>query len=105
MARATVINAGANSGTLNSSGVQGGVSSVVAQNSANMSFFSQMGTLNSGVLDTQIAQGAAAARAGQAGGDITVAQAEGAQAGALANLGGTIFSAAGGYKTIFSGGK
>jgi hypothetical protein len=105
IARASVINTGANANTSGSSGVLGGASSISSQNASNMSFFSSMGSLNNQVIDSQVAQGHAAARAGAAQGDAYVAQAEAAQWGALGNLGGTIFSSAGGFRTIFGGNK
>lgn len=94
MARAAVINTGANVGTLGSSGVMGGASSVTSNNSSNMSFFGQMSDLNSGIYSTQVEQAGAL----QDKGDAAVTSAMG---GALGRLGGTIFSDMGGFKTVF----
>lgn len=105
VARASIINAGGNTGTLGSSGVMGGASSVNAQLSSNFNFFGTMAGLNRSITDTQIDQSVAAERAGVAGGRIAVANAESAAWGAYGNLGGTIFQGAGGFRTIFGGNK
>jgi hypothetical protein len=105
VARAAIINAGGNTGTLGSSGVQGGASSVGAQLSSNLDFFGTMAGLNRSVTDTQIDQSVAAERAGVAGGRIAVANAESAAWGAMGQLGGTIFHDFGGFKKIFGGNK
>lgn len=105
VARAAIINAGGNTGTLGSSGVQGGASSVNAQLSGNLNFFGTMAGLNRSITDTAIDQSVAAERAGVAGGKAAVAQANSAAWGAYGNLGGTIFSGAGGFRTIFGGNK
>lgn len=95
IARATVINQGADTGTLGSSGVQGGASSVGAQLGANLDFFNEMHGLNDQIITTQAARGDAVIAGAQA-------QADSAKAGAIGSLGGTVFGAAGGFKTIFS---
>lgn len=95
IARASLVNQGANAGTSFSSGVVGGAGSVVSQSNANVGFFNQMGEVNAGITDTQRAQAAAMADYGAAQGDAAIG-------GALGNLGGTIFQSAGGFKTIFN---
>jgi hypothetical protein len=94
IARASVVNTGANAGTLGSSGVLGGVASIGSQFEANRSFMGQMGQISDATTESQ-------ARAGVAVGEQAVAGAEGAAWGALGQLGGTIFEAGGGFKTIF----
>jgi hypothetical protein len=94
LARAQVINAGAGSGTLGSSGVQGGASSISAQMGSNLSFFSSMHSLNNQAIAEQVIQG-------RTQGDSFRAQAAGQRAAAVGQLAGTIFSGAGGFKTIF----
>lgn len=95
IARGTVVNAGAIAGTSQSSGVIGGASSLVSQSGANVDYYNQMGDLNTGVMNTQVEQ----ANAQQ---DMGEAQGTAALGGALGGLGSSIFSGAGGYKTIFS---
>ena len=96
IARAAVINAGATSGTLTSSGVVGGAGSISSQYSGNAGYFGQQQQINDSVLATQSRQADAAAAAGAAQGDS-------AMYGVLGALGGTIFSNANGFKTIFGG--
>ena len=98
IARASVLNQGANAGTSFSSGVLGGVDSVTAQERSNVGFFNQMTELQGDVTQAKIAEGTAMA-------GVSEAQADGNRAAAIGSLGGTIFSAAGGYKTIFGGNK
>ena len=98
VARAAVINMGANAGTLGSSGVLGGTASIIAQRNANLGFFGQMDQLNDQVTETQVRQADASA-------DLGGAQAQSAIGGALGVVGGTIFnstsSTKNGWKTIF----
>jgi len=105
IARASIVNAGGNTGTMLSSGVEGGASSVVSQNQANMDYFNSMGDLNNKIIDTQQRQGQAAAAAGQAMGEAAIAQAKGGEWGAIGSLAGTVFSASGGFTTVFGGNK
>lgn len=95
IARAAMLNVGASVGTMGSSGVLGGTASIRAQQDANTGFFGQMEGINDAVTGTQVRQADAAVAAGQAQGQAAVG-------GALGNVGGSIFSAAGGFKTIFS---
>lgn len=95
IARASMVNTAANAGTISSSGVLGGTGSLDSQLQSNLSFFGQMRELNEDANESKV-------RAGQAAGDAAVAQAESAQWGAIGSLGGTIFSGAGGFKTIFN---
>jgi hypothetical protein len=98
IAQAALVNQGATHGTMTSSGVQGGVASVIAQNSSNMDYYASMREINGGVTATQVEQAGAQA-------DLGAAQATAATGGALGSLGGSIFNGAGGFKTIFDGTK
>lgn len=95
IARSMVVNAGANTGSLNSSGVAGGASSVGAQARENLNFINQSLDINSEVTAAQMQQANAF---GEMQTKVADAQAESAQWGAIASLGGTIFSAGGGFK-------
>jgi hypothetical protein len=85
---------GATTGTLGGSGIEGGLSSLGAQEAANLSYMSD-------VAGTQEAMGAQAAIIGQAQSQYGMAAGQAAQGAVFANLGGTIFSQVGGFKTIF----
>ncbi len=87
----SVLNQGASSGALFSSGVQGGLSSIASQQGANMSYFGEQGSINRQQAESAVREGNAAYSA--------------ASWGALGGLGGTIFSGAGGFSTIFGGNK
>lgn len=91
IARASVINAGANTGTLMSSGVAGGAGSVQSQTAGNLSFFNETGGINQQIIGTQRRQGQAATDAGVAQAEMLVNQGESAQWGAIGQLGGTVF--------------
>jgi hypothetical protein len=93
-AAASIIGRGATTGTLGSSGVAGGVSSTGAQLASNLSYMSD-------IADTQTVSGEASVMAGQA--RLAAGQAAGAlsEAQAWQGLGGTIFTAANGFGTIF----
>jgi hypothetical protein len=93
-AAASIIGRGATTGTLGSSGVAGGVSSVGSQLASNLSYMSD-------IADTQTASREAAVIAGQAQYNMGVASGNLSQAQAYEKLGGTIFSAAGGFATVF----
>jgi hypothetical protein len=95
IASASIVNSGANFGTQFSSGVVGGVQSVEGQNRTNISFFNQSNDINAGITQNQIDVANSNVKTAQA-------QASSAEAGALGKLGGTIFDAAGGFKTLFS---
>lgn len=98
IARATVLNTGASAGTMESSGVLGGVGSVTSQERSNLGFFNQIGQLQAQTTESKMVEG-------QFAGDYATAQGRSAEWGALGSLGSTIFSAAGGYRTIFGGNK
>jgi len=85
---------GATTGTLGSSGIAGGLSSLGAQEAANLNYMSD-------VAGTQEAMGAQAAIIGQAQSQYGMAAGQAAQGAAFSNLGGTIFQQRGGLKTIF----
>lgn len=87
---AAIAQAGANQGAVTSSAVVGGQASLQSQLSGNLSFLDTMGSLNN-----------SASRANQQALD---AGAKAQTWGALAGLGGTIFSQAGDFQTIFSPG-
>lgn len=91
---AQIIGRGATTGTSMSSGVAGGVSSVGSQFTGNLNYMSD-------IADTQTATTAASQAYGQASYDVGVAQGNQAKGAALQALGGTIFSGAGGFKTVF----
>lgn len=97
-AQAGIVARGATTGTSASSGVAGGVASTGAQLAGNLSYMSN-------VADTQTASMQAAEAAGQAnlaGVQANLNMAEGA---AMSQMGGTIFSAGGGFdpkKSIFT---
>lgn len=90
VARGSIINQGALGNTSQSTGVLGGVASVGSQLNSNLSY------LNESAANAKD-YAAASARIGEA-------QADAATAGAIGSLGGTIFSGAGGFKTIFGKG-
>ena len=98
VARATILNTGASVGTSQSSGVQGGAGSVQSQTSANQGYFSAMKDINEQVTSSQFTQASLFSQQGDINADM-------AMAGALGGLGGTIFSGAGGFKTIFDATK
>jgi hypothetical protein len=74
--------------------VAGGVSSVGSQLASNLSYMSD-------IADTQTASRDAAVIAGQAQYNMGVASGNLSQAQAYEKLGGTIFSEAGGFATVF----
>lgn len=93
---AVVANMGANAGTSGSSGVIGGQGSIQSQSASNVGFFNQTQELNGDIYETQVDQANAAQAYGKA-------QGSSAMWGAIGNLGGSMFSAGGGFKTIFDG--
>lgn len=93
-AAAAIMGRGATTGTLGSSGVAGGVGSTQSQLSSNLSYMSD-------IADTQTASAAASSAAGQAQYAMGEASGKLAEAQAWGNLSGTIFSASGGFGTIF----
>ena len=93
-AAAALTSRGAMTGTLGSSGVAGGLASLGAQQAANLGYMSD-------IAGTQAAMGQQAAIIGQAQADYGIAAGQAAQGAAFANLGGTIFQAGGGSKTLF----
>lgn len=99
IARAAVVNAGANANTLTSSGVAGGVSSIGAQLEGNLTDFSALNRENQAVLASQREQGDIAIQTGIATGNL---KADAAQTQAVADIAGSIFNVVGGGKTIFS---
>lgn len=92
-ARSVVVNAGANSGTLTSSGVQGGVASIGSQLNSNLSYIGDIAETNAEIAAASLASNQAQIAQGQA-------SAEGAQWGAIGSLSSTIFQASGGFRTI-----
>lgn len=87
----SLVNQGAAAGALMSSGVQGGQSSILAQQGANQSYFGEVGTINRENVNSNVRMGEA--------------QYSAQTWGTLGSLGGTIFSGAEGFKTIFGGNK
>lgn len=94
-AAASIIGRGATTGTLGSSGVQGGVSSTGSQLAGNLSYMSNIADVNTANAASSERFASAELQAGQAAGDL-------AAWGAFGNLGNTIFTQAGGI-TAFGG--
>jgi len=88
-AAGAIVARGAGSGTLFSSGVQGGVGSTQSQMAGNLNYMSD-------IADTQTAYGQGSQMMGQAQLAYGLAQGDMARAQAFSALGGTIFSQAGG---------
>lgn len=84
--RARLANIGAQTGTSDSSAVQGGMSSLSAQTGAELGFGSQMSGL-SGIISRQTLKANNASMLGSIGSSV-------------ANLGGSVFSAAGGFGSL-----
>lgn len=103
IARATVVNAGANAGTMTSSGVMGGVASIASQDAANRGYFGQMTDINEDVYASQGEQYKWQMYEGQARMAAGAAQGRAAMGGAIGSVGQSIFSAAGGFNTVFGG--
>lgn len=91
--RGVVVNAGATTGTLASSGVQGGASSIGAQHASNVTFFNQMEDLGQQTTAAQTEQARAIGEGGQAAAAGNAAAADAAMWGAIGSLGSTIFAA------------
>ena len=91
LARAQIVQTGANTGTSSSTGVMGGVASVGTQSAAATGIFGAIEANQADIISSQ-------ERQGQAQGDIAEAQ-------AMFNLGTSVFNAGGGFKTIFDIGK
>lgn len=101
VARAQVINQGALTGTLNSSGVQGGTGSIQTQAASSIGEFSAVGNEQGNIIESQKAQASFVTSGGQAQADIVKAGATSAVGQNIFNLGAEMFKAAGGYRTIF----
>lgn len=86
--RAMIEQGGANQGATTSSAVTGGAAGITSQASGNLSFLDNMGSMNQ-----------ATTRSLTQANNYTQ---EAAEFGAMASLGNTVFSSAGGFKTIFS---
>lgn len=93
-AAASIIGRGATTGTLGSSGVQGGVSSTGSQLAGNVSYMSDIADVNTAQAESSQRFASAELSMGQATGDYQMW-------GAVGSLGGTIFEKAGGYGTVF----
>ncbi len=94
-AAASIIGRGATAGTLGSSGVAGGVSSTGAQLASNLSYMSDVADTQTASREASVMAGQAQFAAGEAAGRLSESQ-------AWQQLGGTIFTNAGGFKTIFN---
>lgn len=103
IARATVVNAGANAGTLTSSGVMGGTASIASQDAANRGYFGQMTDINEDVYASQGEQYKWQMYEGQARMAAGSAQGRASMGGAIAGVGQSIFSAGGGFHSMFGG--
>ena len=103
IARAAVINTGAVSGTMDSSGVLGGAGSITSQEAGNIGFAGQIADINEQSTAINKALGDVAAEQGRIQGDLAVAEAAGRQWGAFGNLAGTIFNIrTDNWQTIFA---
>ncbi len=99
IARAAVVNTGANSGTLGSSGVQGGASSILTQGGANLEFLGTSVDLGRQITAAEIEQSRAISDMNV---EVANLKADAALYGAIGEIGGTIFAAAGGPKAAFT---
>lgn len=93
-AAASIVGRGATTGTLNSSGVAGGVSSTGSQLAGSLSYSSDIADVNTANAASSQRFASAEQQAGQAAGDYQMW-------GAVGALGGTIFDKAGGWGTVF----
>lgn len=98
VARAQILNTGANTNTTFSSGVSGGIASVASQAATNFGMFNALGANQADIISSQMRESTAIARLGNAQGSMANAQ-------SIFNLGAAAFSASGGFKTIFDGPK
>ncbi len=98
VAKAESVNTGANTGTMNSSGVAGGAASAVSQGSSYTGSFNAISANQADIVSSQGREASAIANLGDA-------QAQMQQMQNLFSLGATVFTAAGGFKTIFDSTK
>ena len=109
IARSVVLNQGATSGTLASSGVVGGVGSIDSQGNANVSFINQNADINTSLtgLQGQLADNTLNSALSTADNQVALAESRStaATAGAIGGIAGTIFSDTGGYKSLFETNK
>jgi hypothetical protein len=98
IAEGALLNSAANAGTQFSSSAQGGLASLGSQTNSNIAFINQNADINSRITKTQVDQATTIQNAAT---EMAGLQYESATYGALGSLGGTIFSDAGGFKTIF----
>lgn len=90
IAQSSMLNVGAQAGGVGSSALAGGVGSVGSQLGSNLGYMSQVANVN-----TEI--GAAAMDYSRAMGDASIAGSQAQQWSSVANLGGTVFQAVGGF--------
>lgn len=93
--RAAVINAAANTGTAASSGAAGAVSSIGSQTASNLGYFSTVKENQGSIFESQSREAGFVQAQGQA-------QRNAAIASSIGNLSSSIFTASGGFKTLFS---
>jgi hypothetical protein len=98
IARAAVLNTGANTNTQGSSGVAGGIASTTSQENSNLGMFNAISANQSDIIKSQSNEATAMAALGDAQGKIAEGQ-------AWMNLGASLFSSGGGFKTIFDAKK
>lgn len=98
LARSQILNTGANTNTMFSSGVSGGASSAVSQGASNLGMFNAIAANQADIIASKGREADAIADLGQATGEISQMQ-------NLFSLGATIFSAGGGFRSIFDAGK
>lgn len=96
LARAQVLNTGANTNTMGSSGVAGGIASAGSQGASNLGMFNAIAANQADIITSQGKEAEAVRAIGDAAGAMSNAQ-------AMISIGGAIFSAGGGFKTIFDG--
>lgn len=98
IARAAVANYSANSNTTTSSGAEGASSSIGSQLNSNLGFLSASKDAQQTIFDSQVVEAGHIQEAASANSKAQIA-------GAIGNLSSSVFTASGGFKTIFSGGK
>jgi hypothetical protein len=97
MAQSSMLNMGAQTGGMGSSGLAGGMGSVGSQAAGNLSFMAQTAEANTAIGGAALEGAQAQSRGGAA---IAQAQSNAAVWGAVGQLSGTIFTNMGGFKAM-----
>ena len=100
MVQSSMLNMGAQTGGMGSSGLAGGMGSVGSQAAGNLSFMAQTAQANTAIGAAQLEGAQAQSRGGAA---IASSQADAAAWGAVGQLSGTIFTGMGGFKAMKTG--